>query len=648
MLKFRSFLSKLRPEPVFISLALRISGIYILFSLCRLFFVLFNSGYFHYSGSERILNWIWGGLVFDTVAILYVNILLIVLATLPLKIRYKKWYQTILSVVFIVTNSIAIAANIADIFYYPFTLTRTSSSVFRQFENESNLGSLFGKFLVDYWYGVIIFLLLVVALIYLARQTRTGGQAGQRGFFYYAYAFILLAITYTLFIGGVRGGYKHSTRPITLSNAGQYIKEPGEVNIVLNTPFCILKTLEIKTFSRVNFFTPQEADSVFPVIHVPPADLALVKKNVVIIILESFGKEFSGYFNNEPDNNYKSYAPFFDSLCGQSLTFKYSFANGRKSIDIMPSVLVSIPSIVEPFILTECFSNRMQSLPFLLRQEGYHTSFFHGAPNGSMGYLAFSNMIGIDQYFGMNEYDNKRDFDGYWAIWDEEFFQYFAGKLNQFPRPFLTTIFSASSHHPFLLPGRYTDKFPEGPHPINRCIGYTDMALRRFFETVSKQEWFRNTLFVITADHCQSEPQRDVYRSSTGAFEVPVIFYTPDGSLKGKDNRLIQQIDIMPVILGQLNYNNPYFAFGTDVLHSTGNNCVVNYINGTYQLFYKDYVLIADEKETRGIYKFKSDRLLQDNLKEQAGVVQDTLEIKLKAFIQQYHDRMLDNRISIK
>ncbi len=104
------------------------------------------------------------------------------------------------------------------------------------------------------------------------------------------------------------------------------------------------------------------------------------KKNVVIIVLESFGKEFFGFFNNDHGKEYKSYTPFIDSLCEKSLTFQYCYANGRKSIDFMPSVLVSIPSIVEPYVLTECFNNHMQSLPFLLAKEGYHSSFFHGAP----------------------------------------------------------------------------------------------------------------------------------------------------------------------------------------------------------------------------------------------------------------------------
>lgn len=289
----------------------------------------------------------------------------------------------------------------------------------------------------------------------------------------------------------------------------------------------------------------------------------------------------------------------------------------------------------------------MQSLPYLLGKEGYHSSFFHGAPNGSMGYLAFSNLIGIDQYYGMNEYGNKDHFDGYWSIFDEEFFQFFAGKLNAFNQPFISVIFSSSSHHPFVLPERYAGKFPEGPHPINRSIGYTDMAVKRFFENVSKKDWYDNTLFVITADHCQSEPQMAEYLTSTGSFEVPVFFYTPDGSLKGEDDRLMQQIDIMPVVLGCLNYNKPYFAFGSDVLHGNGDNCVVNYINGNYQLFYRDYVIISDGTETKGLYRFKTDRLLEHNLAGTVGSVQDTLEVKVKAFIQQYNNRMIDNRISL-
>ena len=160
------------PEPVFMSMIYRIVVMYVLFGICRLLFVLFNFRYFSISGPAHLFQWLWGGLVFDTVAILYVNILYIVLATIPVPFRYKKWYEAILSVLFVVTNSIAIAANLADIFYYPFTLTRTTASVFRQLSNESNLGKLFSKFLVDYWYGTLIFIVVVAGLVYFAKKTR--------------------------------------------------------------------------------------------------------------------------------------------------------------------------------------------------------------------------------------------------------------------------------------------------------------------------------------------------------------------------------------------------------------------------------------------------------------------------------------------
>jgi hypothetical protein len=297
------------------SMIYRLGGMYILFGVCRLLFLAFNSRYFSISTPAQVFQWFLGGLVFDTVAILYVNVLYIVLATFPVPFRYKKWYEVILSVLFVVANSVALAANFSDIFYYPFTLTRTTASVFRQFSNETNLVTLFSRFLVDYWYGTLLFIVLVAGLVYFTKKTRSSGPVPKFGLLYYGYALLLLLFTYTLFIGGVRGGYKHSTRPITLSNAGQYVHEPAEVSIVLNTPFCILKTLGIKTFSKQEYFTQAKADSLFPVIHYPVQKGEMNKKNVVIIVLESFGKEFIGFFNREPGRQYKSYTPFIDSLC---------------------------------------------------------------------------------------------------------------------------------------------------------------------------------------------------------------------------------------------------------------------------------------------------------------------------------------------
>ena len=135
------------------------------------------------------------------------------------------------------------------------------------------------------------------------------------------------------------------------------------------------------------------------------------------------------------------------------------------------------------------------------------------------------------------------------GVWDEEFFQFFANKLNTFQQPFCSAIFSVSSHHPFKVPTRYEGKFRKGPLPIHECIGYTDFSLKRFFATASKMPWYDSTLFVITADHA-NEPYFPEYKTNIGVYAAPVFFYKPGGSLKKAVVDIAQQIDIMPTIFG--------------------------------------------------------------------------------------------------
>src|SRR5690606_3286191 len=119
----------------------------------------------------------------------------------------------------------------------------------------------------------------------------------------------------------------------------------------------------------------------------------------------SFSKEFFGAFNKDKNNGtYTGYTPFLDSLTGHSLSFTYSFSNGRKSIDGLPSVVSSIPSLGVPYFLSPYSGNRINSLASLLKEKGYHSSFFHGAPNGSMGFEAFMNIAGFEAYYGLSEY----------------------------------------------------------------------------------------------------------------------------------------------------------------------------------------------------------------------------------------------------
>jgi phosphoglycerol transferase MdoB-like AlkP superfamily enzyme len=616
-----------------------------LYSVSRVGFYLFNVAFFPDMEGGRFLRIMGGGLRFDLTATLYSNSLFILLMILPITWRYKDWYKAILKWVFISCNALAFAANSADIIYYRFTLRRTTLRVLGQFKNETNLDQLFFRFLFDYWYALLFFIFLIVVLVMGYRKINFQGPQLRKPLVFYGSGVAAMLLSVILFVGGVRGGFRESTRPITLSNAAAYAKEPKDINLVLNTPFALLRTANANVIEKVNYFTSDEdLNRFFNPLKMPTGSTPFQPKNVVVIILESFSKEFIRAYNKNLDQgSYQGYTPFLDSLISVSHSFRYSMANGRKSIDAMPSVICSIPSIEVPYVLSHFSGNKINSLPNLLREEGYYSAFFHGAPNGSMGFDAFANQSGFTDYFGKEEYDNNADFDGIWGIWDEKFLQYYAQKINSFRPPFYTTLFTVSSHHPYLLPSEYENKFAGGSLPIYKTIEYTDLALKRFFATACKMPWFENTLFVITADHASAEIKYSEYNTAWGYFAIPIVFYEPGRKPMEMKDEIAQQVDIMPSILGFLGYDKPYVAFGRDIFRGTEEPFAFNYLDNMYQSFRGNYLLQFDGAKSIALYDFKADQFLKKNL---VGALPDTvkkMEVRLKAFIQQYNNRMVND-----
>lgn len=634
---------------IYWALLLRLILVMFLFTLCRVGFYIFNTSFFPDMTLKNLLWLLWGGLQFDLTAMLYVNTLYILLVILPFDFRFKYSYQEVLKYIFFITNGLALATNVADFIYYKFTLRRTSADVFRQFENEQNIGRLFFQFLLDYWYALLFWICLIVIMVSVYNRIKIWGpQMKSRTMYYMSGYFALPLITFFI-IAGIRGGFRHSTRPITLSNAGEFVSDPRDISIVLNTPFSLIRTVGKTKVQKAQYFDKAELEAIYSPVHIPQDTSAFEKQNVVVIILESFSSEFFGALNRDKESgNYKGYTPFLDSLIRHSKTFEYAFANGRKSIDGLPSVISSIPSLGVPYFLSPYSANKINSLPSLLEEEGYHTSFFHGAPNGSMGFNAFMNIAGVDHYYGMDEYNNDDDFDGLWGIWDEPFLQFYADRLNGFPEPFVSAFFSVSSHHPFEIPEKYDEIFQGGPLPIHRCIQYTDHALRKFFQNVSGMPWYKNTLFVITADHTSSNIQFPEYRTGWGFYSIPLIFFKPDNSLAAMEAEIVQQTDIMPSVLGYLHYKQPYLAFGRDIFREATQPVAFNYKDNAYQLFQKDHVLVFDGSRTIGLYNFKNDKLMQDNLVDELPDVVAGMEKKIKAVIQQYNNRMVEDKLTVR
>lgn len=264
-----------------------------------------------------------------------------------------------------------------------------------------------------------------------------------------------------------------------------------------------------------------------------------------------------------------------------------------------------------------------------------------------MGFDAFCSSAGFDNYYGKNEYPDQADFDGSWGIWDEPYLQYIAKTLEKSPQPFLGTVFTLSSHHPYEVPEKYKDRFRKGPIEIQQTIMYTDFALKKFFETASQMAWYNNTIFVITADHT-SEAWQPFYQNRVGQYAIPIIFYQPHSDTAGHTGIYAQQTDIMPTVLDMLHYPKPFIAFGGSVLRKDEPRFCLSYLNGNYQLLQNGFAWQTDHNVSSALYNFEKDSMLTTNL---APVRKDEvarMDQLLKAVIQQYNNRMIGNRLTVK
>ena len=621
----------------------------VLYTISRLFFYWVNIDLYPSVSANHLLEMLFGGMRFDLTALLYLNALylLLVLLPLPTAIRNHTTYISMAKWSFWLPNILGFIVNCMDIVYVRFTDRRTTCTVFTEFQNDGNLASIIGQSMVQYWY-VTLFGVALIALLVLCTRKQWQALTPRTTWVYYVAESLLMVVTIYFVVIGIRGGFGKYTRPITISNALQYTNTPQETAILLNTPFSLMKSLENTTYQHPHYFSNEQAEQIFSPIHTVEieANERLSSTNVVVIILESFSKEYIGFYNQHIAG-YEGYTPFLDSLLAHSVTYTHSFASGRKSIDAMPSVLSSIPMLIEPYIVTPYSTNAVSSLADVLRKEGYATAFFHGAPNGSMGFQAYARSAGFERYYGMNEYDGIEAFDGTWAIWDEEFLQYYARTMSDIPQPFMTSVFTASSHHPFRVPERYEGVFPKGTMPIHQCVGYTDHALRAFFHYAQQQDWYQNTLFVLTADHTNqvSLPQ---YANAKGLFEVPIAFYSPrwnQGYLHTQG--AVSQTDIMPSVLAYLGYTKPYFAFGENALTQEKQHpWAVCYNHPVYQLFSDSLLLQFDGTALRAVYNYQNDPTLQHNI----ATTTDTqpLLTYLRAYIQQYIYRLTTNQLTVE
>lgn len=608
-------------------------------TFCRLVFWILNSNYF----DDVNLGLFFYGLRFDAVSIAYLFSGYFLLLLFPFKNSENKWLKKGLGFSFQLGLNLTLLSNLIDSVYYNFTFKRSTGDVFTLVGTGDDVERLIPQFLRDYWYVVLVY----VASVWFFTKVYKRINKSSRDFVIDSYKTFLkrsigFVLGVTIMIISARGGVQ--LRPLNMADAPRYAKGEG-VAVLVNTPFSILLTIQNSGVKKLNFFkNNQELADIYNPIQKVKNNPIFKGRNVVVIILESFAEEYIGHLSGK-----KSYTPFLDSLLRESFVFKNNRSNGLKSIEALPSIFAGIPSLSNsPFILSPYASNKIQSLPDELSKLGYNTSFYHAGETGTMAFDAFCKNAGIDHYFGQENFPEKdKYFDGAWGIYDEPYLSYFADELSKKQEPFFSAVFTLSSHHPYSIPIEYENRFDKGNLKVHETIGYTDHALKKYFEKAADMDWFENSIFVITADHpAQSEYQ--FYKKAAGRFKVPLAIYDPTGILKGESQKVSKHSDISKTVLGLVTDSVNVLSFGQDLFNDSSGFCV-NYYHNTYIIRNGQYILSYNFNSSHRLFAEK-DSLWKRNLSDKPELknIKDSLINFGKAYIQQLNNRLIENKLSIE
>ena len=626
----------------------RIGLVFIFFMISRWVFLYFNSDIIKIGNLLEILLLSFYGLKFDLAAIIYLQGVFIIMSFFPVRPSFSVWYNLILKFFYFFGGLIGLGLNFIDFAYYRFNLMRVNAQVFEVIENESNKSNLFFHFFREYIHLILLYLFIVGLWYYLYSLFSVKPVRKKHSTLNLIKSSLTFLIVIFLCIGGARGDFKKSTRPITIIHAMENVNNPQHADFILNTPFTVIRTFGKTDFKLSNAFTKNEIKRIVnPIKFYPKNDNDSLKPNVIIFILESMGREYWGSLNSKDKiPNYKGYTPFLDSLAIHSLIFPNFYANSRKSIHGMPAILAGIPSFEIAYTSSPYSNQPIESVVSIANNLGYSTSFFHGASNGSMGFLGFSKILGFDNYYGKDEYNNNEDFDGYWGIWDEPFLQYTKETLDRAKQPFLSTVFTVTSHDPYILPRKYEEIFNKGFVPMHETVGYTDFAFKRFFDKARNEPWFDNTIFVFTADH-GNQTYYSYYEKIINRFANPLMIYWSKGNLNGVSQSLGQHMDIFPTIVDLIGYDKPFRSWGKSLVSDAETDSfVVNYFGGgSYFMMNEEYIVVSNGEKINGFYD-SNDYDLENNLMDKSNKKMNDLAYKFQVFLQDYMNRIIEGNMS--
>jgi phosphoglycerol transferase MdoB-like AlkP superfamily enzyme len=285
-------------------------------------------------------------------------------------------------------------------------------------------------------------------------------------------------------------------------------------------------------------------------------------RNVVLISVESLSAEFLGAYGGR-----KNLTPRLDRLAAEGLVFENVYATGTRTVRGLEALSIGTPPIPGQAILRRPNNRHLISIGEFLHLQGFESYFIYG------GYGYFDNM---NAFFDGNDYNvvDRTDFpaesipaENVWGVADEALFD---NALRVLERPagegkrFFAHIMTTSNHRPFTYPdGRIDIQSPGGR---DGGVKYTDYAIGRFIDQARTRAWFKDTLFVIVADHCASAAGKT--KLPVAGYRIPLIFYAPDMLPPGAFPKMTSQVDIPPTLLDLLGAKGDDHYFGDSLFEN--------------------------------------------------------------------------------
>lgn len=442
-----------------------------------------------------------------------------------------------------------------------------------------------------------------------------------------------------LFVGltvlSIRGGLDAS--PINQSMA-YYSNRPVLNHAAINTEWNLIHDLINQKFSNKNpykYYSNEEAAKIVKELYseIPDTSAAKIlnisKPNIVLILLESFTADIIESLGGE-----KGVAPNMEKHISEGLLFDHIYASGDRTDKGLIAVLSAFPTQATRSIIK--FNDKQEKLPSIsltLKANGYATSFYYG------GQSEFFNIKSYLLSHGINTLKDKASFDkkdiSSWGAFDHKVFEMNAADLDQAQEPFFSTILTLSNHEPFQLPGKPHFPGEESESKFRSTAFYTDSSLAAYLKVAKTKRWYKNTMFVIVADHGHRLPKSVYDIHHPGRFRIPLILY--GGALKPEfKGRVIRKVgnqtDIAATLLNQLNVRHNEFKWSRDLLNpATPGFSFFSWDNG-FGLAHEKQILSLDNVSKKVIYRKNLGNVASDSTMLRYG----------KAYMQTVYQRFLD------